>query len=90
MRHVNAQVAADSAMEQITNAISAAGARKAETERLKEDLAMNEKATQARKADIEQVPHAPSDRVPFASYTRDFVLVSSPVLARETANSTFL
>lgn len=77
-------------MEQITNAISAASARKAETERLKEDLAMNEKATQARKANIEQVSHVSSGRTSFASYTHDFVLVSPPVLAREIATSTFL
>lgn len=49
------QVAADSAMEQITTALSEASLRKGETERLKEDLAVNEKATQSRKGDIEQV-----------------------------------
>lgn len=42
-------------MEQITNALSEASLRKGETERLKEDLAINEKATQGRKGDIEQV-----------------------------------
>lgn len=51
------QVAADSAMDQITTALSEASLRKGETERLKEDLAVNEKATQGRKGDIEQVPH---------------------------------
>ncbi|CAN0303534.1 unnamed protein product, partial [Ectocarpus sp. 12 AP-2014] len=49
-----AQVAADSAMEQIAMALSEASLRKGETERLKEDLAVNEKATQGRKGDIEQ------------------------------------
>ncbi|CAM9131219.1 unnamed protein product, partial [Ectocarpus sp. 4 AP-2014] len=49
-----AQVAADSAMEQIATALSEASLRKGETERLKEDLAVNEKATQGRKGDIEQ------------------------------------
>lgn len=48
-------MAADSAMEQITTALSEASLRKGETERLKEDLAVNEKATQSRKGDIEQV-----------------------------------
>lgn len=42
-------------MEEITSALSEASSRKAETERLREDLATNEKATQARKGDIEQV-----------------------------------
>lgn len=42
-------------MEQITTALSEASLRKGETERLKEDLAVNEKATQSRKGDIEQV-----------------------------------
>ena len=49
------QVAADSAMEQIATALSEASLRKGETEQLKEDLAVNEKATQGRKGDIEQV-----------------------------------
>ena len=49
------QVAADSAMDQITSALSEASARKNETERLKQDLAVNEKATQSRKGDIEEV-----------------------------------
>lgn len=49
------QVAADSAMEQIATALSEASLRKGETEKLKEDLAVNEKATQGRKGDIEQV-----------------------------------
>lgn len=49
------QVAADNAMEQIATALSEASLRKGETERLKEDLAVNEKATQGRKGDIEQV-----------------------------------
>ncbi|CAN0042899.1 unnamed protein product [Ascophyllum nodosum] len=49
-----AQVAADSAMDQITSALSEASARKNETERLKQDLAVNEKATQSRKGDIEE------------------------------------
>lgn len=48
-------MAADSAMDQITTALSEASLRKGETERLKEDLAINEKATQGRKGDIEQV-----------------------------------
>lgn len=42
-------------MEQIATALSEASLRKGETERLKEDLAVNEKATQGRKGDIEQV-----------------------------------
>lgn len=42
-------------MDQITTALSEASSRKGETERLKEDLAINEKATQGRKGDIEQV-----------------------------------
>lgn len=42
-------------MEQIASALSEASLRKGETERLKEDLAVNEKATQGRKGDIEQV-----------------------------------
>ncbi|CAM9184751.1 unnamed protein product, partial [Discosporangium mesarthrocarpum] len=49
-----AQVAADNAMEQITNALSEASMRKGEVERLREDLAVNEKATKGRKEDIEQ------------------------------------
>ena len=52
------QVAADSAMEQIATALSEASLRKGETEQLKEDLAVNEKATQGRKGDIEQVQRA--------------------------------
>lgn len=50
-------MAADSAMDQITTALSEASLRRSETERLKEDLAVNEKATQGRKGDIEQVYH---------------------------------
>lgn len=42
-------------MDQITTALSEANLRRGETERLKEDLAVNEKATQGRKGDIEQV-----------------------------------
>lgn len=51
------QVAADNAMDMITNALSEASARKGETERLKQDLAVHKKDTQARKGDIEQVCH---------------------------------
>lgn len=42
-------------MDMITNALSEASSRKSETERLKQDLAVHKKATQARKGDIEQV-----------------------------------
>lgn len=42
-------------MEQIATALSEASLRKGETEQLKEDLAVNEKATQGRKGNIEQV-----------------------------------
>lgn len=51
-------------MEQIATALSEASLRKGETERLKEDLAVNEKATQGRKGDIEQVSPPDSSQQP--------------------------
>ncbi|CAM9144794.1 unnamed protein product [Heterosigma akashiwo] len=49
-----AQVAADNAMEQITNALEGATERKKEVEELSEDLAKSEQETLARKEGIEE------------------------------------
>lgn len=65
-------------MEQIATALSEASLRKGETERLKEDLAVNEKATQGRKGDIEQVKRVRDARCSVERMFIRLVLVYKP------------